>query len=96
MKLRFLPAAREELDAGAAYLDERVLGLGKELVDDVERTGSLLCQFAQMGRPLDSIHRAIPLQRFSFNLVYRIGGDEIIVVAVAHKRRRPGYWRQRP
>jgi plasmid stabilization system protein ParE len=93
MNLRFLPAAREELDAAAAYLDDRVLGLGKEFVDDVERTGSLVCQFAQMGRPLDSIHRAIPLQRFSFNVVYRIEGDEIIVIALAHKRRRPGYWR---
>jgi plasmid stabilization system protein ParE len=93
MNLRFLPAAREELDAAAAYLDDRVLGLGKELVDDVERTGSLVCQFAQMGRSLDSNHRAIPLQRFSFNLVYRIEDGEIIIIALAHKRRRPGYWR---
>jgi hypothetical protein len=49
MKLKFLPAAREELDAAATYLDDRVLGLGKDLVDDVERTGSLVCLFAQIG-----------------------------------------------
>jgi plasmid stabilization system protein ParE len=95
MNLRFLPAAREELDAAASYLDERVAGLGGEFLDDVERTSALLCQFSQMGRRLDSINRALPLQRFSFNLIYRIFDGEAVVVAVAHKRRRPGYWRGR-
>jgi hypothetical protein len=45
MNLRFLPAAREELDAAASYLEDRVAGLGGEFLDDVERTGTLLCQF---------------------------------------------------
>jgi len=95
MNLRFLPAAREELDAAASYLEDRVVGLGDEFLDDVERTGTLLSQFSQIGRRLDSMHRAVPLQRFSFNLVYRIADGEAVIVAVAHKRRRPGYWRPR-
>jgi hypothetical protein len=37
MKLRFLPAAREELEAAALYLDARAPGLGADLVGDVER-----------------------------------------------------------
>jgi plasmid stabilization system protein ParE len=95
MKLQFLPVAREELDAAASYLEDRVPGLGDEFLDDVERTGTLLCQFSQIGRRLDPLHREIPLQRFSFNLVYRIADGEAVIVAVAHKRRRPGYWRWR-
>ena len=71
-------------------------GLGGEFLDDVERTSTLLCQFSQIGRRLDSIQPyEVSLQRFSFNLVYRKFGDETVVVAVAHKRRRPGYWRGR-
>ena len=93
MKLRFLPAAREELDSAASYLHDRVAGLGSEFLDDAERTGELLCQFSQIGRRLDSTHREIPLQRFSYNLIYRVRDDEVIIVAVAHKRRRPDYWR---
>jgi hypothetical protein len=42
MKLRFLPEAREELEAAASYLDERTAGLGGELVDDIERTSTLM------------------------------------------------------
>jgi plasmid stabilization system protein ParE len=30
-----------------------------------------------------------------YTIVYRIVNDEIIVVAVAHQRRRPWYWRGR-
>lgn len=93
MNLRFLPAAREEPNLAVLYLEGRLPGLGEELVDDVERTSSLLIEFARMGRPLDSLHRVIPLQRFSFDLVCRIGLAEIIIVAIVHQRRRPGYWR---
>lgn len=35
------------------------------------------------------------LHRFPFQLIYRVANDRIEVVAVAHGRRRPGYWRSR-
>jgi plasmid stabilization system protein ParE len=35
------------------------------------------------------------LRRFPFFVVYREVGGEIEVVAVAHGRRRPGYWKDR-
>jgi hypothetical protein len=41
MNLRFLPAAREELDAATSYLEDRIQGLGEEFLEDVERTGTL-------------------------------------------------------
>lgn len=33
--------------------------------------------------------------RFPFSLVYRVKGETITVVALAHARRRPAYWRER-
>jgi hypothetical protein len=35
------------------------------------------------------------LERFPFSVVYRVGEHGALVVAVAHARRRPGYWRTR-
>ena len=35
------------------------------------------------------------LRRFPFMVVYRVTPEEIQVVAVAHARRRPGYWKER-
>ena len=35
------------------------------------------------------------LSRFPYLLVYMEGDDSILVIAVAHAKRRPGYWRGR-
>jgi hypothetical protein len=56
MSLAFLPAAQEEFDAAATYLDERVAGLGGEFVDDVERAATLAATFPNIGHPVDPIH----------------------------------------
>ena len=36
-----------------------------------------------------------PLKKFPFRIVYRSIGDRVLVVAIAHAKRRPGYWRDR-
>jgi plasmid stabilization system protein ParE len=40
--------------------------------------------------------RKFVLQRFPFNIFYRSDAMEILIVAVAHQKRRPGYWSDRP
>lgn len=39
--------------------------------------------------------RRFEMKRFPYSVVYTIVGKEIRMLAVAHHRRRPGYWRQR-
>src|SRR5690349_14765143 len=39
--------------------------------------------------------RRIVFPHFPFSLVFRMIGDVVEVVAVAHQRRRPSYWRNR-
>jgi hypothetical protein len=36
--------------------------------------------------------RKAGLQRFPFNVLYRVAGGAVQILAVAHHRRRPGYW----
>lgn len=40
------------------------------------------------------IRRAVT-RRFEYGLVYYVRGDVLWVVAVAHSKRRPNYWRAR-
>lgn len=41
-------------------------------------------------------YRWVKVPRFPYLLYYEIvNGDEVLVVAVAHERRRQGYWRRR-
>ena len=35
------------------------------------------------------------LRRFPYAVIYRARAERVLVVAVAHMRRRPGYWRGR-
>lgn len=39
--------------------------------------------------------RHIVFPRFPFDLVFRMQGETVEIVAVAHQRRRPGYWQYR-
>jgi plasmid stabilization system protein ParE len=39
--------------------------------------------------------RRCMLRRFPFSIVYRVKESNILIVAFAHGRRRPGYWRNR-
>ena len=39
--------------------------------------------------------RRIVFPRFPFDLVFRLSGETIEIVAVAHQRRRPTYWHNR-
>jgi plasmid stabilization system protein ParE len=35
------------------------------------------------------------MKRFPFVIIYRVSNERIEIIAVAHGRRRPGYWRNR-
>ncbi|MBI4862270.1 MAG: type II toxin-antitoxin system RelE/ParE family toxin [Candidatus Riflebacteria bacterium] len=35
------------------------------------------------------------MRRFPFSVIYRVESDHVLIVALAHAKRRPGYWRKR-
>jgi len=50
----------------------------------------------KLGMRLDEIYRFYRIKKsFPFYLVYRTDPTKIVVVAIAHNRRQPGYWRGR-
>ena len=42
----------------------------------------------------DGAHRRV-LRHFPYTVVFDVEGDSVYVLAVAHQRRAPGYWRKR-
>lgn len=46
----------------------------------------------QLGTPSYPGVRTWPLKDFPYTLVYRVQGEDITVMAVAHQSREPGYW----
>jgi hypothetical protein len=65
------------------------------LLDEVERP---LAHVAASPDGCNLIGRRVrrkPLWRFPYNLVYAVYPDRIRIVAFAHQKRRPFYWRKR-
>ena len=91
----FHPAATQEIAAALKVGEERGFGLGRELVQEIRRVAALLCDAPNIGEPLDSTLRRVPLRKFPFGLIYFVDGDLVRIIAVAHRRQRPGYWRGR-
>jgi toxin ParE1/3/4 len=82
-----------ELSEGAGrYAEEGSAALGLAFVDEFERALDLLCAYPQLGTLWRRGRRRFPLRRFPYSIIYYIKGEELRVIAVAHHRRRPGYW----
>ena len=91
----FLPAAREEFFAAAKHYEAVAPGLGHDFIKAVEKAVARLAAFPEHGSPYLLGTRRIVLRRFPFSVVYIVEAEVILVVAVAHHGRKPGYWRAR-
>ncbi|MBI5948030.1 MAG: type II toxin-antitoxin system RelE/ParE family toxin [Chloroflexi bacterium] len=56
---------------------------------------SLVRDFPAAGAPHMGGTRRVVVSGYPYVIVYRLRGDELLVVAVAHTSRKPGYWRAR-
>ena len=94
-RVRFKGAAIRELNKAVDRYDSQRHGLGDEFAEEVERAAQLVKRLPTMGAPHLAGTRRIQLGRFPYQLVYLDLADELVVIAVAHHRRRPDYWLRR-
>jgi plasmid stabilization system protein ParE len=93
--LEFHPAAAAELAAAVSDGIRFGRAVALRLQAEVSRVALLLCTTPGIGEPITPTYRRFPLSGFPFALIYRVDGDVLLVVAFAHRRRRPRYWAQR-
>jgi plasmid stabilization system protein ParE len=92
MTSEFHPLASQELTEASQFYEARAAGLGADFLDHVEGLVGLLAQFPDIGRPHAEGVRTFPTRRFPYSLVYQVLGERLLVLAVAHQRRKPRYW----
>ena len=90
-----LPPAQEEMTAAARYYQTQSMGLGTEFLAEVERTIAAIASHPKAAPKVRQDIRRRLLKRFPFGILYVAIVDEIVVLAVMHLRRRPGYWQDR-
>jgi toxin ParE1/3/4 len=92
----FHPEARAELDASVTFYEELRPGLGLDFAAEVEAM-----VWAIRGDPgrwpthQDSGLQKCKLARFPYNLFFLDLEDHLWIAAVAHQKRKPGYWKGR-
>ena len=91
----FHSAVEPELDAAAAYLDTQQAGLGRDFRLAFEEALARIATNPFLYAIEVDEARGCPLRKFSYTVYYANFDDCIWIAAVAHQRRRPGYWRSR-
>lgn len=92
---RFLRKAEKEMIDAAKLYDEKANGLGTIFLDDVHHAVSNARKYPQLGAVSGKNTRRVVLTRFPYSVIYTVEPGTILVVAVAHQRRLPGYWANR-
>lgn len=92
---RFQAGAADEAAAAAEYYDRRRIGLGSEFLTDLEECLRIAREFPEAGRPYELSSRRLLFHRYPFALIYTVDRNGIEIVAIAHERQEPGYWRTR-
>lgn len=95
MKVRFHPAARSELREAKAWYEERSPLSAAAFAHEVASAISRIKEAPTRYPVAEHGTRRFVLQRFPFNIFYRVEASEIVIVAVAHQKRHPDYWHQR-
>jgi hypothetical protein len=94
--IRFRRAAARELAADFRYYEKDYPGRGRRFVAAVDavlvRVVGAPTQFPLLFEP---DIRSAKVPRFPYRVVYLVLGADLDVLAVAHAKRRPGYWRRR-
>jgi plasmid stabilization system protein ParE len=95
MQLQFFEEAADEVEEARAWYrshsESAERGFLRELDHAIEQVANASAQWPSF---LSGTRRYV-FPTFPYSLVYFVEGAVLNVVAVAHDKRRPGYWRKR-
>ncbi len=94
--VKVLPWAVADVRETYLYLLERDYRLAEDFELRVREAILSLGETAQHYQVRDGGFRRCPLKRFPHGIMYEIEDDQVVIVhAVAHPKRKPGFWRKR-
>jgi toxin ParE1/3/4 len=95
MRFEFLPEAEEEFREAALYYEKEAPGVGLRFIAEVRKGVAFITENPYAAAGVGSGVRRKVLNHFPYSLLYSIEAELIVIVAVAHHKRRPRYWRSR-
>ena len=93
--VEFHPLAAAEAEAAERWYRERNEVASARFQRELDRAVGLIAERPDIGSSYLGSTKRVLLRRFPFFVVFRVRDENVQIIAVAHARRRPGYWRAR-
>lgn len=93
--VNFLPQAIEDIENARDWYSVRNEGAARAFLSEIDQAVTAIRDHPDAWPQFDHGTRRFLLRRFPFSVVYRVAASDLHVVAVAHARRRPGFWTNR-
>jgi|HubBroStandDraft_1064217.scaffolds.fasta_scaffold116918_3 plasmid stabilization system protein ParE len=94
-RLRIRSEARREIDEAFDWYFARSPEIARAFLDEIENSLRQVAAHAQRFPLYTANTRRRVLDRFPYSVIYSEKKHVLLVVAVAHAKRRPGYWAKR-
>jgi plasmid stabilization system protein ParE len=96
-RIRTARPASEELAEAIQWYENRRRGLGRDLYASVVASMDSIATHPEIGGVAfdEPGIRRVLVARFPYQIVYRVDSSEIVILAFAHLKRRPGFWKHR-
>jgi len=91
----FHPEAAQEFAAEVLFYKERGRGLGQRFAQEVRMAIQKALATPERWRVIEDDVRRCRVRVFPHSVLYTIEPDNILIIAIAHDKRQPGYWRHR-
>jgi toxin ParE1/3/4 len=95
IELEYLEEAVVEAEAAVRWYADRSAAAAAGFTAELEAAEAAISRLPNAWPRHDHGTRRYLLRRFPFSVVYRIESARILIVAIAHGSRRPGYWAAR-
>ena len=88
-----LHEAEVELWGAVAYYEDKTTGLGLDFAAEIESSIRTICESPERWPLRADGTRRYLTHRFPFLIVYTHENDHVWIIAIAHRKRRSGYWK---
>ncbi|PID76329.1 MAG: plasmid stabilization protein [Deltaproteobacteria bacterium] len=93
--VKFYPDAKEELISAIQYYENCQAGLGSRFRVAIELATQKILSSPFTYRTLKAPFRRYLVPKFPYSIVYSIEPNYILIIAIAHNKRKPHYWLKR-
>ncbi|HJV65961.1 MAG TPA: type II toxin-antitoxin system RelE/ParE family toxin [Geomonas sp.] len=95
MKVEFLPEAEEEFLEAARFYESKAPGVGMAFIVEVHKALSLTSSQPLPAPVIRGSIRKRVVNHFPFTIFYSVEDDLVVILSVAHHKRKPDFWRKR-